>query len=278
VSLPAVGELFAFAVAPGVEGVLRVVAAHDASRCVVVTRVQGSPLKKAPKGEALFELEPMTHHERRRPMMGCWVSVGPPAGVRSLGVVPLRADEGERVLHPEPWVKAARKTAALAAKVLPLASWDVVVADARAQWRWVHERDAVLAEDMRAERQRLDVFSAALAAQGKETEALAQRGVTALKRQRFFGAWKGQLPRALINDAELALREAVVSLEGRTAKQAASRLTKLVRAFNRLGKAHGHTFDTTEAEDIMDAVGTVALACGVDETTFDDAIDAARKF
>jgi hypothetical protein len=258
--------------------VLRVVAAYDASRCVVVTRVQGSSLKKASKGEARFELEPMTHHERRRPMMGCWVSVGPPAGVRSLGVVPLRAHEGERVLHPEPWVKATLKTAVLAAKVLPLASCDVVMADARAQFRWVHEREAVLAEDARAEHQRLDQFSAALAAQGKETEALARRGVTALKARRFFGAWKGQLPRALISDAELALRETVLSLEGRTAKQAARALTKLVRTFNRLGPAHGHTFDSTEAEDIMDAVGTVALACGVDEATFDTAIDAARKF
>ncbi len=74
------------------------------------------------------------------------------------------------------------------------------------------------------------------------------------------------------------MREAVLSLEGKSPAQATRRLAKLVRTFNALDGHHGRTFDTIDREDIMEAVGTVAFACGVDDAVFDDVIDAARDF
>ena len=102
--------------------------------------------------------------------------------------------------------------------------------------------------------------------------------MASLRRKRFFTAWKGAVPAAMIRDAEASIREAVLSLEGKSPAQAARRLSKLVRTFNALDGHHGRIFDTIDAEDIMDAVGSVAFACGVDVAVFDDVIDAVRDF
>ena len=67
-------------------------------------------------------------------------------------------------------------------------------------------------------------------------------------------------------------------LEGKSAKQATRRLATLVRAFNKLDGRHGREFDTVDREDIMEAIGTVAFACGVDDDVFEDVIDAERDF
>jgi hypothetical protein len=274
VSLPIAGEVFAYEVAPGVEVLLRAVETHGATACLVLTRVEGARRQKPPRVPALFEVEPFAR--RGLAMTGAWVSEGPPQEVRRLGQVAVRDFERSRVVHPESWVKAQRKSAAQT--VLTMASWKRLLDDVRRQWRWTHEREVVLAEEARAETEKLSEFARALEQQRQENERLVERGVASLIKQRFFGAWKGQLPRALINDAERAMHAAVVELEGRTPRQATGRLAKLVREFNRLGSAHEHTFDATESEDIMDAVGTLALACGVDEEAFDERIDAARKF
>jgi hypothetical protein len=270
VSLPSPGDVFAFAVsAPdGVEVLLRVVDAQAGACCVVMTRAC-APLKKT---RALFEVQPLAHHAWNRPVLGAWVTGGPPPTVKRVGAVPLRAGEAERVLHPERWVKQVVKTKADAQRVVSLASWDVLLRDVRLQWRWDHERAAVLAEDAARQRQQESALVAALAAQGRQRETLSRRGVAALARRRFFGAWKGSAPRALISEAEALLRDAVTALVGKTPAQATRRLTQVVKRFNALDGAHGHTFDTIDREDISDALGTVALACGVDDETFEEVL------
>lgn len=277
-TLPVPGELFALEVSKGTEVLFRVVAALGQTRCVVLSRHAGPSLKRAPEGEAVFQVQPVAHHGWNRPMLGGWVSEPAPADLRALGRVPLRAGEAERVLHPESWVKLPRKTPELSHRVLPLCAWGLLIRDARSQWRWDHQRAAVLAEDAQAEREKQLKFEAALAAQGKRVATLQKKGVASLRRRRFFGAWKGAVPAALIAEAEAAMREAVVELEGKSAAQAARRLARLVRAFNRLDGRHGHAFDGTDAEDIMEAVGTVAFACGVEDDVFDEVVDSVRVF
>lgn len=266
------GEVFALEVSKGVDVLFRVVASVGKTRCVVLSRasVLTSPL--------LFEVQPHSHHSWKRPQIGGWVSQGAPVELRSLGVVALRKGEAERVLHPEVWLKLDPKTAELSRKVLPLVGWSSLVDDARAQWRWDHERAAVLAEDAQREREKKSVFEAAIAAQGKRRATIQKKGVASLKRKRFFAAWKSAVPVAMIKDAEAALQAAVLSLEGKSPAQAARRLTTLVKTFNKLNGRHGRSFDTTDREDIMDAVGTVAFACGVDDDVFDEVIDAVRDF
>jgi len=276
--LPDEGDVFALEVSKGLEVLLRVVAARGKSRCVVLTKYAGPRLERAPRGSGLFEVHPCSHHAWNRPLLGGWVSEPPPVELRPLGRVPLREGEAERVLHPEAWVKLAAKTTELSRKVLPLCAWGLLLRDARAQWRWDHERAAVLTEDAQLEREKQAKFGAALAAQGKKRATLQKKGVSSLRRRRFFGAWKGAVPRALISEAEAAVREAVVALAGKSPAQASRRLATLVRTFNRLEGRHDHGFDTVEREDIMEAVGLVAFACGVDDQVFDEVIDAARSF
>ena len=277
-SLPEPGDLFALEVSKGTEVLLRVVAALGKSRCVVVTRHSGAPVKKAPQSAEVFQVQPVAHHDWNRPQLGGWVSEPAPVELRPLGVVPLRQGEAERVLHPETWVKLSKKTAELSHQVLPLCGWGVLISDTRTQWRWDHQRAAVLAEDAKLERERQSKFEAALAAQGKRQATLQTRGVSSLKRKRFFAAWKGAVPSSMISEAETAMREAVLWLEGKSPAQAARRLATLVRSFNKLDGRHQHAFDSTDAEDIMDAIGTVAFACRVEDAVFDDVIDAARAF
>lgn len=275
---PVVGEVFAFAVAPRVELLLRVVAEREGAWCVVVSRYASAPLTKPPRALRLFEVEALTHHQWNRPMIGGWVNVAPPKTLRRLGVVRVRPEEVERVLHPSVWVKHPAKTAALAAKVLPVSGWDLILRDAKAQWRWVHERAAVLAEDEAQARERANTLAAALEKSRRQQQRLAQQGVRALKSKRFFAAWKGAVPRPMIDTAEQTLRAAVLALDGRTPAQATKKLTAVMHAFNRLDGKHEHSFDTIEREDIVEALGTIARACGVDDQTFDDVIDAAREF
>jgi hypothetical protein len=266
-TLPHPGELLALEVSKGVEVFFRVLAAHADTRCVVLVR----ELER-------LEPQPLNHHAWKRPMLGGWVSEPPPPELRAAGHIPLRKGEAEQVLHPEVWVKLSTKTAALSHKVLPLCGWDLLLRDAKLQWRWDHQRAAVLAEDAKAEREKTAKFEAALAAQGKRKATLQKKGVSSLVRKRFFSAWKGAVPAAMIKDAEAAMREAVLSLEGKSAKQAARRLATLVRTFNKLDGSHGRTFDTIDREDIMEAIGTVAFACGVADEVFDEVIDAERDF
>lgn len=270
-SLPSPGDVLSFAVS-GVEVLLRVVDAQGDARCVVMTRASRAPGAALKKTAALFDVQPLAHHAWNRPVLGAWVTAPPPAEVRRVGAVPLRAGEAARVLHPEQWVKQVVKTKADAQRVVSLASWDVLLRDVRLQWRWDHERAAVLAEDAARQRQQESALVAALEAQGRQRTTLATRGVAALKRRRFFAAWKGSAPRALINDAEALLRDAVTALDGKTPAQAKRRLAQVVKGFNALDGAHGHTFDGVDREDIVDALGTLALACGVDDETFEEVV------
>lgn len=276
--LPEAGDVFALEVSKGHDVVLRVVASLGDTRCVVVTKHSAPMPKSAPRARAVFEVQPHSHHSWNRPMIGGWVSEAPPREVRWLGNVPLRAEEAARVVHPQTWVKLPKKTPDLAQKVLPLCGWDIIVNQARAQWRWDHDREAVLAEDAKHELEKQAKFKAALEQQAKKQAALQKRGVTGLAKRRFFAAWKGAVPPAMIKDAEAAMREAVLSLEGKSATQAARRLAQLVRTFNKLDGRHGRSFDTADSEDIMDAISTVAFACGVPDEVFEEEIDAARDF
>lgn len=100
------------------------------------------------------------------------------------------------------------------------------------------------------------------------------KSLAELKREQFFSSWKGFVPSGAIRKAEVAVQEAIESLEGKSPAQAARRLATLVRTFNKLDFDKG----TIERETIMDAVEVLASACGVDAEVFDEEIDAERDF
>lgn len=277
--LPQPGDVFACEVGAGTELLLRVVAAVGDARCVVATRLSGPPRKTPPKTDAaLFAVQPVDHHDRERPLLGGWVSLPAPKTLRRLGRVPVKRTESSRVLHPEAWVKVPRKTTALAQKVLPLTTWDALCDEARAQWRWEHERAAVEREDAAKGRQQADTLEAALARNRAEEEALLAKGLSGLQARRFFAVWEGEKSAELVRAAEDAMRDAVRELEGLSPTRAAQRLAKLVKAFNALDGKHDERFDASDAEDVMEAVLVLAQVCDVTADDFTRLVDAARKF
>lgn len=276
--LPQPGEVFAFEVRAGVELLLRVVAAVGDTRCVVASRFSGPPRKRPPKAAALFAVQPLDHHDRARPLIGGWVSTPAPRSLRLLGRVRVESAEAARVLHPEAWVKVPRKTAALAQKVVPLTTWGALCDEARAQWRWDHERADVEREDAARDRGQADTLEAALARNRAEEEALVREGLPGLRDRRFFAAWEGEKPEALVRAAERAMRAAVRELDGLNPSLAARRLVKLVKTFNALDGKHGEPFDASDAEDLMEAVLVLAQVCDVTADDFTRLVDAARAF
>lgn len=158
--LPKLGDVFQFEVKPGVAMLFRCVAQEGDGRCVVLTRWSGPPRAKVPSPVTVFQVQPLKHHQWDRPMIGGWVTVQPPESVTRIGTVKLRAVEPKRVLHPRVWVTAKKQTPAMAKKVLPMASWESLMRDARAQWRWENEHAAVLAEDEAVLRAKMEAMAA----------------------------------------------------------------------------------------------------------------------
>lgn len=271
------GELLGVAVAPGVEVLLRCVDVTETEACIVMTRWSG-PRARPSRAAAVFEVQPLTHHAWRRPVLGGWVRVLPPEEVRAVGRVALRAGEAERVVHPRDWVTVEPKPAAMAERVLPLVSWKALLEQVVTQWRWEHDRAGLLAVEAAQSAGAAQRLAAALGARERAATRLQQRGVAALARRRFFGAWTGAVPREVQASAEALMREAVAALEGATPARAARRLATLMRAFNRLQGQCGYRWDSTDREDIVEAVALVARACGVDEDTFATRVDAVREF
>jgi hypothetical protein len=135
------------------------------------------------------------------------------------------------------------------------------------QWRWDHERDAVLAEDAAAE---LAKKRAAEAAQAAHVPAT----LPALRREKHFADWRPDQPRELIAASRAIVYAAIDELRvlpsSRRASHAKKALAKAARAFNRLEAKH-HFIYTIEREDIDAALFAIAEACGLDEATYEKA-------
>ncbi len=274
------GSILALQVGGGREVLCRVVARHGAEACVVAMCWEG-PAGTASSVTMLQRTArtplPTSHHAWRRPLTAMWLSPGPlPAEVRVAGKAPLDAALAGAVVHPQEYVAAADK-AALESRVVPAGSWTTFLQDVRLQWRWDHDRDALLREEAAQKERQQAVLQAALASAGERKERLRAGGVKGLRKRRFFAAWKGEVPRALQQAAERLMREALADLDGATKAAAAKRLLQLVKAFNALDGAHGRDFDAADAEDIMEAVGQVAEVFGLDEAAR-ERLERARRF
>lgn len=261
-SLPVPGEVFAFVVKPKVVLQLRCVAATKGAACIVLTRAKGKS----------FEILPLDHHEWKRPMLGGWVSE--PSPLKSLGVQKLERDD--LVIHPSAWVKVAKKTKALAAKVLPKMTWDALLDEVRLQWRWEHERKAVEREDAARVAEVEQSFEQALIESHNAQLKLLNSGVEGLIGKKFFEVWKGERPKSAIVAAERVMSDALKDLAGKTPKQAAKRLAVAMKQFSALHEAI--EFDEDAADDVLDALLVVANVCEVGAEAFEKIVDVERTF
>ncbi|MFT3712512.1 MAG: hypothetical protein QM817_33105 [Archangium sp.] len=258
--LPAVGDVLQFEVKSGVALLFRVVAEDGESRCVVLTRWTGKPLSKSlPRAASMFEVQPLKHHAWDRPMIGGWVSAAAPSSVKTVGRAKVKSVEAKRVMHPREWVLAKKKTKAMGERVLPVASWDGLLRDARAQWRWDHERELVLEEESRIEVGKAEALNAYV--------AKTSRGVKGFIGERFFETWDERVPSEVVKSLEALMQRAAKAID--SGGDAATNVGALVDAFFDVD----YDFDELDQEELLAVASRLARAAGLSDAEFESLLD-----
>jgi hypothetical protein len=141
------------------------------------------------------------------------------------------------------------------------------------QWRWDHEREAVLAED---ERERLQAESA--------TEAnriaylpISRQSLEELRTQTPFAGWAGHVESADLRHSRRIIRDLIDELlalgpDGDEVEKL-DLLRRCVERFN-AAEENGGFIDTIEREDICEVLDKIAEAAGL--TDYD--VSAARDW
>src|SRR5262249_27081552 len=142
---------------------------------------------------------------------------------------------------------------------MPFASWEALPWAILDQWRWDHEREAVLAEDA-AKR------AAAEERKAQEQRTIARMTYASFRRQKFFPDW-GKIPSTPVADAaRKLLKDAATKLEKlgprATRKTKRAVLRDCIRAFNRLNEEHDHWIESIERDDICEHFDQLARIAG----------------
>lgn len=131
-------------------------------------------------------------------------------------------------------------------------------------------------DDMRAALSEIEGGEAAPKSSSRPTTTLAK-----LRRETWFASWRGEVPAPTIHAAAAIVRDAVdalCALKGPVPPQRAlTPLKKAVRAMNALQRRE-QFITTIEAEDVVEALKSIAAAAGVDEKTFELKVDVLRDF
>lgn len=192
----------------------------------------------------LREIHRLTHHSWKNEPNVCWVSDPPPENFQLLGVIePSPADKPRQCSGFGGWVFGGQ------------VYW---------QWRWDHEREAVLREDQEyAEKQAREYQEA-------EKNHRAKLGGLTLEGQvkkRRFQHWTGDCPSAALAACRTHFREsaqALLALQDKTKKRDVLKILKrCIQSLNRLDEEHDHFIETTKREDLCDEFDELVHAAGL---------------
>jgi hypothetical protein len=130
-------------------------------------------------------------------------------------------------------------------------NWDALRDTVLTQWRWDHEREAVLAEDAIKAAQ----FKARHAeVERQRREAVKHMTYAQFREQRLFRDWGPPTPRNMIAASRKLMNETATRLEalGPSPHREAARavLRDCILGFNRLDEENDHWIETVEREDI----------------------------
>jgi hypothetical protein len=102
-----------------------------------------------------------------------------------------------------------------------------------------------------------------------------------LRRTTWFASWRGHVPAPTIRAARAILGEAVDALDAlappAVPRRALILLKQAMRAMNALERREPF-ITTVEAEEVVEALATIAAAAGIDEETFQSKVDVLREF
>jgi hypothetical protein len=191
----------------------------------------------------LREIHQLTHHSWNDPNVS-WVSEPPPELFQRLGVIEPTAAEAV--------MKCAASGGWFFAGQLFL------------QWRWDHDREAVLREDQEYAEKQARAYEQA---EKQRRQRLNSLDLKTLKNKRRFEDWKGYVPATAIKACRAIFREAVealLALGPKPKKQAVLAVLKMcVQRLNKLDAEHDHFVETTVAEDLCGQIDDLAHASGL---------------
>jgi hypothetical protein len=249
--LPKPGDAFLMPLGDGRFGVCRVLRENTAEErkghgCPQVL-VAGSPWigTAAPDlgNPQLRQIQKLTHHSWNDPNL-LWVSDPPPGSFRRLGVIaPTRSERVRKCYSSGGWFFAGQLLM---------------------QWRWDHDREAVLREDREYEEKMAREYAKA---EKRRQEQLGALSLEALKKKRRFTDWKGFVPGKALTASRAIFREtveAILALGARPKKPAVLKVLKeCVRRLNELDAEHDHFIETTVAEDLCGEIDEIAHVSGL---------------
>ncbi len=187
----------------------------------------------------------LTHHAWKSVLERAFVQHAPPPEFRLLGVVALTRAERELTGHR-------------------YSRWDNLPPQVLLQWRWDHDREALLAEEAR---RKGDAARAADIASERERERRSRLTFAAIRKAAPLSDWEGRLPAPVVAQSRALLAACLERLErlGRTAREEdrLGALRALVEGFNALDAAQGPWIETVERERLCALVADLAAAAGL---------------
>jgi hypothetical protein len=138
------------------------------------------------------------------------------------------------------------------------------------QWRWEHDRDALLAEEAR---DALEKKRAAEAARARDDQRRSELTWAKLRTKVRFAGWSEHLVDDIVVSSRTLFTEAIDALAALGPKEkrnARGVLKMLVQGFNRLDEKHEHFIETIEREEICEEIEDIAFLAGLPDDIADE--------
>ena len=240
------GDAFAFDIGDGRFGACRVLAynVEDDAALVECSAWIGASPDEATEADVRRPLL-LTHHAHRGRPVRIWVWGRPPKTLIPLPPVEPTAEDAEVECNS-------------------FAYWEAVTCQPLLQWRWDHDREAQLADDVAAEAARVRKMEAAARRRQRYLATVTPEKVA---ESRLLADWPRVFDAKAVRATRVAVREAARDLaalpaEGR-GRKAAARLRRLMRTLNDVDRDHGHFIDTEARDDLIGLLEDLCHAAGI---------------
>jgi hypothetical protein len=250
--LPRAGAAFAFPLGDGRFSVCRVLIDTSSERSkqwngdailVACSTWIGGNVPSA-DDSALRPILHLNHHSWDNEPNALWTSGEPPPDLIPIGTIDPTTEEQN-------------------IPCMSFGSWQSLLLQPLAQWRWDNERDAVLAQDVIKRKKDVE---ARLKVQREREQYLSRVTLDELRGHRFFPNWKDYPPAKDISASRKVMTNTVEELlelgPHAHEKERMAILQRCIESFNEQD-TETHFIETIEREDICEEFETIVHACGL---------------
>jgi hypothetical protein len=252
--LPAPGDAFVMPLADGRFGVCRVLRAGPTedpqalgAGCVLVGATAwigtAPPDPADPQLRSLLVLE---HHRWDRHLQILWVGEPPPATFRRLGVIAPSREEQRLESNS-------------------FGGWENFALQVLLQWRWDHDRKALLAEE---EKERQQEELARQEAASRPDPRLLALSWESLRQEKMFAGWQGYVEPEKLRGSRKIMRQVIDALEALGPEPpewaVLDVLRRCVERFNELDEETDGFIYTIEREDICERLYDLIQLTGLE--------------